>query len=194
MVKTVVLGLMLSVHVVMADPGMMADGDVMRMMGDWKQAEKSIIMMQTDKADPSGIMALKRQNNDLKQKIEGLSQGKSTLETAWGKTQSDVKTLRDQKGLIQYPSQEREKQKDKVASYYDGQLKELDGQLRVAEESRAKREQEIGLAGIQGTMDEATKQRERESAREALEAFKRYTDSERSRLEAEKTEALAAVK
>ncbi len=194
MIKTVVLGLMLSAHVVMAGPDMMADGDVMRMMGDWKRAEKAIIVMQTDKADPSGIMDLKRKNNDLKQKIDGLSEGKSVLETAWGKTQSDVKDLRDRKGLVQHPSQEREKRKYEVASYYDDQLKELDGQLRVAEESSARRVREIGIAGLSGTMDQATKDREYQSARESVQRFKDYVASERSRIEAEKAEALAAVK
>jgi colicin import membrane protein len=191
---------------VMADPGVsvptltpntsikMADGDVMRMMAVWKDAEKAIANMQQKKIDPEQIMAAKRHNNDLKMKIEEMSAGNDVLKTAWAKTQADTKSFRDKKGLVQHPSDELAKKRSDVAKYYDDKLAELDAQLRIAEEAKANRLQEIGIAGLQGTMDEATKAQERESATRRFDDFKSYTAEEKKRLEAEKEQSLASVR
>ncbi len=198
-----VIGLMISA--VMADPGVsmptikpftsvkMADGDVMRMMADWKRSEKDIATMQSQKADPQQIIVFKRQNNDLKRKIEDQTKGNVILEKAWAKVLNDIKAVRDHQGLVKHPADELAQRRANVAKFFDDQLKELDAQLRVAEQNKAKRLQEIGIAGIQGTMDESTKQRERESAIKSFEDFIVYTDSERSRLEDEKAQTLAKI-
>lgn len=68
----VILMTVLMMGSVMAGPGVsvptltpdtsikMADGDVMRMMADWKDLEKAIADMQHQKADPHKIIAAKR--------------------------------------------------------------------------------------------------------------------------------------
>ncbi len=206
MMNKVILMTVLMMGSVMAGPGVsvptltpdtsikMADGDVMRMMADWKDLEKAIADMQHQKADPHKIIAAKRHNNDLKMKIEEMSAGNDILETAWAKTQADTKSFRDKKGLVKHPSDELAKKRSDVAKYYDDQLAELDAQLRVAEEAKAKRLREIGMAGLQGTMDEATKAQERDSATRTFDDFKSYTAEEKKRLEAENEQTLASVR
>ncbi len=206
MMNKVTLMTVLMMGSVMADPGVsvptvmpntpikMADGDVMRLMAEWKGAEKSITGMQLQKADSKKIIDAKRQNNDLKRQIEDKVAGNETLSKAWSKTQTDTKSFRDKKGLVQHPSEELKIQRAAVENYYNGQIIELDAQLRIAEEAKAKRLQEIGMAGLQGTMDEATKAQERESATRRFDDYKAYTVAERERLEAEKAQALATIR
>ena len=209
MKKTViVMGLLLGISSLWADPGIvisppvlmqldemkLADGDVMRMMADWKKIEHQIITMQNDKADPKSIGEVKRQANNLKRKIEDLSQGSDVRMKAWAKTQDTVKALRDKGGLVQYPDQERDSRKADISKYYDGQLKEQDDQLRVAEENHVKRIQQIGMAGLAGTMDQATKYQEKASANQSISDFRDFTASEKNRIRDEKAAAIAAVK
>lgn len=209
MKKTViVMGLLLGISSGWADPGViisppvlmqsdemkLADGDVMRMMADWKNAERHIIDMQKNKTNPQEIGEAKRQANNLKRKIEDLSQGNETRVKAWAKAQDAVKALRDKGGLVQHPDQERDSRKADISKYYDGLLNELDAQLRVAEENHVKRIQQIGMAGLAGTMDQATKDRERESANKAISDFRNFTASEKDTVSGEKAAAIAAVK
>lgn len=209
MKKTVmVMGVLLGISSAWADPETvisspvllqpngvkLADGDVMRMMADWKNAEHQISAMQKNKADPKSIGEAKRQANDLKREIEDQSRGNDVRMKAWIKTQDSVKKLRDRAGLVQHPDQERDGRKAGISKYYDGQLNELDAQLRVAEENYAKRTKEIGMAGLAGTMDQATKDRERSSAQKIISDFRAFTASEKKRISDEKASAIAAVK